>query len=159
MNQNNHIKLVQQSNNLQTTQNITNLTAQLTQLRNQFNQLLTQTIPKCVTYEKLGFFHDSQVVFTPEEKSTIRNFFARSIKQVKLLYRASDNGFCIKKFHEKCDEVANTLTVVWTEFDRKIGGFTPLKWGSKDGQYEVDDSDESFMFSLSHKDKFSLKKP
>jgi hypothetical protein len=65
MNKNNQIKLVQQSNHLQTTQTITNLTAQLTQLRNQFNQLLDQTIPKCVTYEKLGFFHDSQVVFTP----------------------------------------------------------------------------------------------
>lgn len=72
----------------------------------------------------------SRVVCTPEEKSNIMKFFTKSIKQVKLLYRASDNDFDVRKFHKKCDGVANTLTVVWTEFDKKIGGFTPLKWSS-----------------------------
>jgi hypothetical protein len=57
-------------------------------------------------------------------------FFSKPIKSVKLLYRASEHEFCAKKFHEKCDGVADTLTVIWTEFDKKIGGFTPLKWKS-----------------------------
>jgi hypothetical protein len=72
----------------------------------------------------------SRVVCSPEEKFTIRKFFTKAIRQVKLLYRASDDGFCTKKFHEKCDGVGDTLTVAWTEFDRKIGGYTPLKWSS-----------------------------
>ncbi len=78
--------------------------------------------------------------------------------QVKLLYRASDHGFCVKKFHEKCDGISNTLTVVRTEFDKKIGGFTPLKWSSPDG-HTADNSKESFIFSLSNNDKFTLQKP
>jgi hypothetical protein len=57
-------------------------------------------------------------------------FFTKPIKCVKLFYRASEHEFCAKKFHEKCDGVADTLTVIWTEFDKKIGGFTPLKWKS-----------------------------
>jgi hypothetical protein len=72
----------------------------------------------------------SRVVCTPEEKSNIMKFLAKTIKSMKLLYRASDHGLSVKKFHEKCDGVANTLTVALTEFDKKIGGFTPLKWSS-----------------------------
>jgi hypothetical protein len=87
-------------------------------------------------------------------------FFTKTIKQVKLLYRASENDFCAKKFHEKCDGVADTLTVIWTEFDKKIGCFTPLKWKSpKHIEWVADNSKESFIFSLTHKDKFTLKEP
>jgi hypothetical protein len=75
-----------------------------------------------------------------------------------MLYRASDNGFCVKKFHEKCDGVGDTLTVAWTEFDKKIGGYTPLKWSSQNGCV-TDNSKESFIFSLTHNDKFTLEKP
>ena len=81
----------------------------------------------------------SRVVCSPEEKSAIRKFFTKAIRQVKLLYRASDNGFCAKKFHEKCDGIVDTVTVVLTEFDRKIGGYTPLKWSSPPtGAYTAD---------------------
>ncbi len=74
------------------------------------------------------------------------------------MYRASDHGFCVKKFHEKCDGEADTLTIVLTEFGMKIGGFTPLKWNSSFG-YAADDLKQSFIFSVTHNDKFTLQKP
>jgi hypothetical protein len=63
-------------------------------------------------------------------------------------------------FHKKCDGVPNTLIVILTEFGRKIGGFTPLKW-AKDAQLTrySDNSKESFIFSLTHNDKFALMYP
>ena len=101
----------------------------------------------------------SKVVCTVEEKSTVRKFFNnKTIASFKLIYRASENEFSIQKFHQKCDGVANTLTVIWTEFNHKIGGFTPLKWASL-GNYVPDNSKESFIFSLTHNDKFTLQKP
>ncbi len=133
------------------------MTAKLTQLRTQFDQLLTQTIPKFLTSDH-QFLHDSKIVCSDEEKSTLRMFFTKTIKQVTLLYRASDHGFCVKKFHEKCDGIVDTLTVVWTEFDRKIGGFTPLKWSSQN-VWTAENSKESFIFSLTQNDKFTLQKP
>jgi hypothetical protein len=69
-------------------------------------------------------FHGSKIICSVAEINKIINFFPKTIKGVKLLYRASDNGFSVERFHEKCDGIANTLTLVWTEFDRKIGGFT-----------------------------------
>ena len=73
----------------------------------------------------------SKVISTAEEKYIIRKFFKnRKIKTARLLYRASDHQFDIKNFHEKCDGISNTLTLIWTEFGKKIGGFTPLDWNS-----------------------------
>ena len=34
------------------------------------------------------------------------------MKDVKLLYRVSENDFKASKFHEKCDGVKNTVTLV-----------------------------------------------
>jgi len=91
----------------------------------------------------------------------IEGFFAPKIlKSVKLLYRASENDFDVKKFHEKYDGVADTLTLVETEFNKKIGGYTPLKWNSPaSGVFCIPLSDESmtsFLFSLTEGDKFEL---
>ena len=96
-----------------------------------------------------------------EEKFTIRKFFEnKTFRRAKLLYRASENGFCIKKFHEKCDGIADTLTVISTEFNKKIGGFTPLKWKiTQNVEWPTDNSRESFIFSLTHNDKFTLQQP
>jgi hypothetical protein len=105
-------------------------------------------------------FNDSKIVCSEVEKTNLRNFFTKKIKQVKLLYRASENEFSVKRFHEKCDGIADTVTVIWTEFDNKIGGFTPLKWSSpQDVTYATDNGKESFIFSLTHNDKFTLQKP
>jgi hypothetical protein len=100
----------------------------------------------------------SLVVCSLEEKSNMKNFFDKTIKSIKLLYRASDNGFFISKFHEKCDGIANTLTVIETEFNKKIGGFTPCAWDSPQySEYEADNLKESFIFSLTNNDKFTLR--
>lgn len=45
---------------------------------------------------------------------TINTFFYHKFSDVKLLYRASENDFLVSKFHEKCDGVGNTLTMVLT---------------------------------------------
>ncbi len=118
--QNQQKKPAQETVSQQKIQQITNLTAQLDQLREQFDQICSQTILKSLNNEGHWKFHDSQVVCTLEEKDNIRKFFTKTIKQVKFLFRASDHGFCVKKFHEKCDSIPNTLTVVRTEFDKKI---------------------------------------
>ena len=75
-----------------------------------------------------------------------------TIKQFKLLYRASENNYSVADFHQKCDEKPNTLTIIRTEFDKVIGGFTPKKWGQS-GSYLTDEEGKTFLFSLSLKQK------
>ena len=35
-------------------------------------------------------------------------------RQLRLLFRASEHGFKVAKFHEHCDNIENTLTLVRT---------------------------------------------
>lgn len=43
-----------------------------------------------------------------------------------------------------------------TEFGKKIGGYTPIPWKIGSGNYVRDESGQSFLFSLSNKDKLIL---
>ena len=51
-------------------------------------------------------------------------------KELVLLFRASENNFSAKAFHQKCGDKANTLTIVRTEFGKTIAAFTPYAWHS-----------------------------
>ena len=79
---------------------------------------------------------------------TINSFFYHKFKDVRLLYRASENDFFASKFHEKCDGIENTLTIVLTQHDKVIGGFTSLPWRSE-GDWFEDREGTTFLFSLS----------
>ena len=47
------------------------------------------------------------------------------------------------------------MVLIKTEFDKVIGGYTPLKWKINE-TYQKDDNLKSFLFSLTHGDKFRL---
>lgn len=50
---------------------------------------------------------------------------------MQLVFRASDNNFRAKAFHEACDEVSDTLVVARTEFGKTIAGYSHYKWGKE----------------------------
>ena len=72
----------------------------------------------------------------------------------KLVYRATDDGFSSRNFHEKCDGVASTLTVVKATSGNIFGGFTEKAWSSV-GEYVEDH--KAFVFSLVNKDNKPFK--
>ena len=45
-----------------------------------------------------------------------------------LLYKATRDGFTVNAFHSRCDNVANTVTVIRNEFNFVFGGFTAARW-------------------------------
>lgn len=73
-----------------------------------------------------------------------------------MLYRATEQNFSIRKFHELCDNVPDTLTLIHNEFGKKIGGYTPVAWTSDKKQWVSDKSLSSFIFSLDMNEKFNL---
>jgi hypothetical protein len=68
-------------------------------------------------------------------------------KQLELIFRASDNAFKASRFHLYCDNVPHTLTLIRTEFNRTIAGYTPLTWNSSKG-FSRDESGRSFLLLL-----------
>ena len=75
-----------------------------------------------------------------QESGYIKSLFKKTPVNFTLLYRASENDFSALKFHEKCDNIPNTMLLVRTEFDKVIGGFTPLAWNSSKKHWAADKS-------------------
>lgn len=85
--------------------------------------------------------------------SILNHFLQAKIKQYRLIYRASENGFQIGEFYGKIQrhsfegerergkgqghgEGSMTLLLARTEFGRVIGGFTRLKWTRPTVKYD-----------------------
>ncbi len=81
--------------------------------------------------------------------------------KLNLLYKATRDGFSHTCFKDRCLGKYNTLVVVLTEFNRLIGGFTPLAWQRPRDTHEYvkDESKRTFLFSLSALKKYRLMKP
>ncbi len=78
-------------------------------------------------------------------------FYRNSI--VKLLYRASTNGWASSNFHSCCDNKGMTLTIIKTITNRIFGGFTTVSWDSSSG-YKTDN--HSFLFSVDERAKYPI---
>ena len=59
----------------------------------------------------------------------IKEKMNKSIKDIKLLYRASRDGDQ-RQFHDKCDGKANTATFIKIKNNRRFGGFANKEWNS-----------------------------
>ena len=71
---------------------------------------------------------------------------------IKLIYSSHTHPKEAKTFHDLCDGIANTLTIIKSDTNRKFGGFTKLPWSSSIGWSIGDGTD--FIFSLDKKSKF-----
>jgi len=73
------------------------------------------------------------------------------------LFKASKDGYSHLDFKNKCLGKINTLVIAKTNYDKIIGGFTPLSWENTDEHiYLKDDSDRSFIFSVDMKKKLKI---
>ena len=94
---------------------------------------------------------ESKILVYNQLKNQLQKFVGefKSIKNWKLLYRASVDGFQSSNFHQKCDNIANTVTIIRSTNRNVFGGFTTQAWDSSNS-YKNDDN--AFIFSLINAD-------
>ena len=73
----------------------------------------------------------------------------KQVKNLKILYKASKDGDSPNIFHNKCDDILNTVCIYKSSKNRRFGGFTAQKWNSALGEYVNDKN--AFLFSLDKK--------
>jgi hypothetical protein len=80
-----------------------------------------------------------------------------SRKRFSLLWRGSRDGFGCSVFHGRCDGHAPTLTVILDTKGNVFGGFTPVKWesrewngkvGNESNCWKADGRLRTFLFTL-----------
>lgn len=82
-----------------------------------------------------------------------KNFIIQSLnfpQKLRLVFRASEHELSLSKYHQLCDNLVNTLTIIKTEHGKLIGAFTPLRLKSKQGR---DRSNKTFLMAINLREK------
>ena len=66
----------------------------------------------------------------------------------KLLYRATTDGNSAESFHQKCDNIKGTLTVIETTKGIRFGGYTENTWEKQSAFKKKDKDGIGFCYSL-----------
>ena len=83
--------------------------------------------------------------------SAVKQKMNKEIKAFNKLYQATKDGGQTSNFHQKCDNIENTLILYKSVKNRRFGAFASKKWKSE-GQAESDEN--CFLFSLDKKKIF-----
>ena len=98
---------------------------------------------------------NKSVIMGDDEKSAllkeIEKKTNKKIKQLNKIYQATIDGGKPLNFHNKCDNIPNTLVVIKSEENKRFGGFTPIPWKSE-GNYVDDNEKKTFIFSLDYEE-------
>ena len=81
----------------------------------------------------------------------IREKLNKSIKEIKLLYRASRDGDSGNNFHSMCDGKENTVTFIKSKNGKRFGGFASEAWNSNNSW---SNDKNSFLFSLDNQEYY-----
>lgn len=100
---------------------------------------------------------DSKIV----QKMTMQGDILRiitlfEVRELKLLYRASVNGFGAKNFHQCCDNKGPTIIIIKSNHNRIFGGFTDIDWTTPEKHKQVMGRGNTFVFTF-QKDKFGIR--
>ena len=90
-------------------------------------------------------FINSDIIKTFTEYQFLTNKFQNDHVKFNLIYKATKDSDKAIKFHEKCDNIQDTLILVETGEGKRFGGFTTQKW---EGDNVDKKDDDSFIFSL-----------
>ena len=103
------------------------------------------------------FYISSKIITHKQEINFILNKIekqsSKKIKELKLLYRASENEGSSTLFHKKCDGITPTITIIHSKNNYKFGGYTEISWSDQTGC-----DDNAFCFSIDLKKIYNIKK-
>ena len=99
---------------------------------------------------------DSTILNNMEEFKNLIKLceFPKSTK-LKLIYRATRDGFSSQNFYSKCNTIGKTLTVIKTTNADVFGAFIKNLWNHMFSNYVYDD--QAFIFSLINSKKTPIK--
>ena len=144
---------------------ITNLENQIKEMKNDYNNLkseldsykkqIVEYIDK--NYIKKGKlkFNGSKIIQENENELISEWFGDKNPISAKLLLDAKIDDNFYQTFFEKCGNVPNTMIFIKTTEGERFGGYTSVIWPN-DGKSK---DTESFLFSLSKKEKYIVINP
>ena len=83
----------------------------------------------------------------------------KTLKEIKLLYRGSRDGFRANIFHEKCNNEGETLTIIESQDNFIYGGYTEINWDNTIWNGKVGENNNARRNGNGNEFVFTLKNP
>ena len=105
-------------------------------------------------------FNKSYIFKNLEEKKKVKEWISENgvIKNIKLLYRETEDGDTSKNFFDKFSLKGPTLSIIKTKKGRKFGGFSMTEWTDKKSVVRLFDN-KAFLYSLDYMKKYKILNP
>ncbi len=100
----------------------------------------------------------NSAILNSAQESSLFNLIGLGTSSFSLCWRGSRDGFAASTFHSLCNNKGSTLTVVKATTGYIMGGYAALPWTSV-GNYVIDSSAKSFLFSLVNAQNTPIKMP
>lgn len=91
--------------------------------------------------------HVKELLFLIKKINKNISYTSKQFFNMKLIYRATDDGDTARVFHRKCDGISPLLILIKTIKNRRFGGFTQSTYESTDDFLGKQDG-SAFIFSL-----------
>ena len=114
------------------------------------------SINKDINIEEL--FKESKLIKDEEDKRNLFNWISSkgNVNEIKLIYRASENGDDSESFFKRCSKMGPTVSLIKTKKGKIFGGFTTAEWVKE--KTKLTDY-KAFLFSINNKKKYDILKP
>jgi len=96
--------------------------------------------------ERFKLFHGSSILNVLQSIQLNEWIGLSKTQEWKAIYIATRDGFSGNIFHQKCDNITPTITIIKTPNGNIFGGYTPCNWIVSTNGYLYDQN--SFLFSL-----------
>ena len=127
--------------------------------KNEINETPQNPRPKKIIKPE-DVFKESKIVRNIEDKQNLIKWLSPvgNISQIKLIYRATEDGDDSNSFFDKCRNMGPTISLIKTKEDRIFGGFSKAEWTDSQANVKLRD-DKAFLFSLDNKERYKVLKP
>ena len=100
---------------------------------------------------------NSKIIKNIEEKNKIIEWISKKgkIENIKLIYRATDDGDKSEKLIEKIKNKGPIISLIQTKKGKRFGGFTKVDWTDENGRKN---DPNAFLFSLDNKCEYKILK-
>ena len=80
----------------------------------------------------------------------------KPIESLQLLFRGSKDGFKAKTFHQKCDNISDTVVIVRTDgqTNNTVAGYSHYRWNQANNGYVHDAGKKAFLLQLNRREKY-----
>ena len=130
------------------------LSKQAKKLKKELRESLNDDKKYCKGFE-------SAILKLPNDHEKIE-FLLKSLAEVKpieslqLLFRGSKDGFKASTFHEKCDNISDTVVIVLTDgqTNNTVAGYSHCRWNEVNDKWLKDARRKAFLLQLNRQEKY-----